>query len=50
MSIITLSQLKQFEGFQNISDEEGVSVINVLYQFSILAYQFFNFRATCIYE
>ena len=41
MTILTLSQLRNFAGFENLSDEEGTSIINVLYQFSLLAYQFF---------
>ncbi len=42
MAILTLSQLKKFVGFENVTDEEGTSIINVLYQFSLLAYQFFH--------
>jgi hypothetical protein len=42
MAILTLSQLKKFAGFEGISDEEGTSIINTLYQFSLLAYQFFH--------
>ena len=42
MAILTLSQLRKFTEFESISDEEGISIINVLYQFALLAYQFFN--------
>lgn len=42
MAILTLTQLRKFTGFESISDEEGSSMINVLYQFSLLAYQFFH--------
>lgn len=43
MAILTLAQLKKFAGFHSVSDEEGTSIINVLYQFSLLAYQFFYY-------
>ena len=43
MAILTLPQLRKFTDFENISDEEGKSIIDVLYQFSLLAYQFFYF-------
>ncbi len=39
--MIQLDTLKTFRGFQNISEEEGKLIINALFQFSMLAYQFF---------
>lgn len=43
MLSITLSQLKQYKGFENIANEDGESIISLLYQYSILAYQFFYY-------
>jgi hypothetical protein len=42
MSTLTILQLKQFKGFENISDQEGEQIINSLFQFSVLAYRFFH--------
>lgn len=42
MPIITLEQLRQFAGFENITEQEGQAIINTLYQFSVLAYRFFH--------
>lgn len=42
MTTLTLSQLRKFTGFETITDDEGMSIINILYRFSILAYQFFH--------
>jgi hypothetical protein len=39
MSFLTLSQLRQFKGFENISEDEGLSIIDALYTFSILAFR-----------
>jgi hypothetical protein len=42
MSTLTVAQLRQFKGFENIPEQEGQTIINTLYQFSILAYRFFT--------
>jgi hypothetical protein len=49
MSILTIAQLKQFKGFENINDEEGLSIISALYEFSLLAFNFF-YKPRVIYE
>jgi hypothetical protein len=49
MTILTLAQLRQFKGFENINDNEGVSIINSLYEFSLLAFNFF-YKPRVIHE
>ena len=44
MSILNMSQLRNFKGFENVSDQEGQEIINTLYQFSLLAFRFFHLR------
>lgn len=50
MTILTLTQLRKFAGFETITDDEGASIINVLYQFSLLAYQFFYYPKNSSHE
>jgi hypothetical protein len=50
MAILTLSQLRKFTEFESISDEEGSSIINALYQFSLLAFHFFYCSKNNTYE
>lgn len=44
MSALTLVQLRRFKGFENVSDDEGAFIINVLHRFSVLAYRFFTLQ------
>lgn len=44
MATLTVPQLRLFKGFENVSDHEGQTIINILHQFSILAYRFFHLQ------
>lgn len=50
MSTLSLFQLRKFAEFETISDDEGLSIINILYRFSVLAYQFFHYPKNNVYE
>lgn len=39
---LTVEKLREFEGFENISDKEAGELINTYRQFSLLTYEFFN--------
>ena len=41
MKTITLLELRQFKGFENIDEKKGWEIINLLVQFSIITYNFF---------
>ena len=42
MRMLTLFELKQFKGFENVDESLGLSIINALFQFSIIAFNFFH--------
>lgn len=42
MRKLTLLQLKQFKGFENIDDKIALSIIDTLCQFSMIAFNFFH--------
>lgn len=37
---LTLEELRKCEGFENVSDTEGLEIIENLYQLSIIAYNY----------
>ena len=39
---ITIEELKTFEGFENISDEEAIQIIDCLHTVSLIAYSIFT--------
>lgn len=42
MKKLTLSQLKQFKGFETMDDRIALAIIDTLFQFSIIAFNFFH--------
>ncbi|MDB5223930.1 MAG: hypothetical protein JWN83_2597 [Chitinophagaceae bacterium] len=42
MKKLTLLQLKQFSGFENIDDKIALYIIESLFQFSVIAFNFFH--------
>ncbi len=40
--MLTIEELKQIDDFENISDAEAEKMIDLVYQFSMLAYKTYN--------
>ena len=40
--MLTIEELKQIDGFENISDTEAEKMIDLVYQFSMLAWKVYN--------
>jgi hypothetical protein len=47
---LTIDELKTFEGFEGVSNEEAASIIESIDQFSILSYQLFQSMTKEEYE
>jgi hypothetical protein len=43
---LTPTEIRQYEGFKNLSDEEITALIEMLWQYSIIAYKTYNKNIT----